>query len=256
MITLLTTLARAQDSEPAPADEQVTVYGEAVERARQEVVDQVVGLGYDRAHRRDDRTVYRNDAAWKGKVVVYDDGRVATRRTGIRGHEVEPIAGTRIRPYFLCVVNLAYCFEAGSWYVAPARWRQTEDAVAKATAAPLEAWGDRMADAALAQKLALLPDALDGLWLRGEPIDGGPALATWEERRAALLAYWDTRTETAWGELVRDAVAGYVRSEVQRGEHPYTAREQADFDARRLSLRPFPWTLDAEPADQPADQRR
>src|SRR5262245_11181072 len=97
--------------------EEIVVIGEAVERARAEVVRQVQDLGYTRVKEKDGRTVMRNEIAYKGKVVLYDDGRLETHRTGFRGKKVEPLAGTRIRPYFLCLVQPTYCFEAGSWYV-------------------------------------------------------------------------------------------------------------------------------------------
>lgn len=254
MLPFAAALAQAADApapepEPAPpVSEEVTVVGEAVEQARQQVIAQVEALGYDKVRRKDDRTVFRDpDTPYHGKVVLYDDGRLATRRTGPAGRKIEPIAGTRVRPYFLCLVDPMYCVSGGSWYVASSKWRQYEDRVVEATAAPLGTLGDRLADQALAAKLEVLPDGLDALWTRGIPLEGGPALVTYEERRAALLDYWDSRTETTWGLAVRELVAGFVRAEVQRGDHPYTAEEQAAFDARRRSAEPFPWSPPPDP---------
>jgi hypothetical protein len=223
-------------------DEEITVWSERVRHAREAVEKEVLALGYDRVRPKDGRTVFVNDTAYKGKVVLFDDGRLETHRTGPRGRALDPIAGTRIRPYFLCAVVPTLCLEAGSWYVAERRWRQTEDAVAEATAKPLVTLGDRLADQALATRLHDLPDQLDALWTRGTPVDGSTAiLATYRERRAALLAFWDTRTETPWGNDVRAGIESFVRAEVQASDHPFTPAEIAAFDEVRTSATPFPW---------------
>ena len=38
-----------------------------------------------------------------------------------------------------------------------------------------------------------------------------------------------------------DAVAAFVRAEVQFSDHPYTADERSTFDQTRHSADPFPW---------------
>src|SRR5688572_10602463 len=93
--------AAAQEPEPSTevADEEIMVYGEAVERARAAVVAELQGMGYDHVRKRDDRLVFLHEQGWKGKVVFYDDGRLATKRRGFSGRELPPIPGTRIRPY-------------------------------------------------------------------------------------------------------------------------------------------------------------
>jgi hypothetical protein len=225
------------------ADEEITVWGDAVDRAKDAVVAEITGLGYTDVRKRDGRTVFLADKGWKGKVVFFDDGRLATRRRGLSVKELEPIGGTRIRPYPLCLIAPTACIDAGSWYVANARWRQNEDAVARATSHELVTLGDRIADASLAESLELLPDRLERLWRDGAPLDGDQILPTFQARRAALLTYWDTRTETLWGRQVREAVAAFVRAEVQFGDHPYTADEQAAFERTKHSVEPFPWSV-------------
>lgn len=242
MILCLVALTASADDGAAPTPaEEITVWGDAVDEARDAVVAEITGLGYTKVRKRDDRTVYLAEQGWKGKVVFWDDGRVATRRRGLSGKKMAPIGGTRIRPYPLCLIMPTACIQAGSWYVSPARWRQNEDAVARATADELVTLGDRIADASLADALATLPDRLETLWRDGTPLDGDAILPTFRERRAVLLAYWDGRTETAWGVQVREAVAAFVRAEVQSSDHPYTAEEQAAFEQTRHSAEPFPW---------------
>lgn len=234
--------ARAADEAGvAVPSEEVIVISEAVEQARAEVVREVESLGYTIRKEKDGRTVLRNEVPYKGKVVVFDDGRLETHRTGFRGRKVEPLPGTRVRPYFLCIVAPTYCLSAGSWYVAPEKWRATEDAVVDQTAAAMEVWSDRIAEAALVEKLEALPGRLEALWAEGAPLDGGPPLDTYAVRRAALLDFWDSRTDTVWGRQVQAQVESFVRAVVQASDEPYTDDEKALFEAHRRSARPFPW---------------
>ncbi len=233
-------LAETPDPEVA---EEITVYGQRIEAARAAVETSLIDLGYDRVKRRDGKTVFRHDENWKGKVVLSDEGVLQVRRTGPRGKEMPPIPGTRVRPYPLCLVAPTACVSMGAWTVSDLRWAQVENRVVDGTASPLVELSDAIADAALAERMEELPDQLDRLWSEGIPLLGGPEarLATSAERRAELLEFWDTRTETEWGQQVRDAVAAFVRGVVQDSDEPYTPEEMARFEATRRSARPFPW---------------
>ncbi len=226
---------------PDPAAEEIVVWGAAVARARDAVESSIVGLGYDRVKDRGDRTVFRSDQAWKGKVVLTDEGTLRTRRTGPTFQEMEPIPGTRFRPYPLCLIMPTACVAAGSWYVSDRRWGQIEDRVADATAAPLTELSEALADRALATTVEQLPDRLEALWVDGTPLVEGPPVATAAERRAALFLYWDTRTETEWGQQVRDVVTAFVLGRVQESDAPFTIEEMAMFQANRRSYEPFPF---------------
>ncbi|MEZ4239109.1 MAG: hypothetical protein R3F59_23745 [Myxococcota bacterium] len=246
LVAALLATAPAAAADP-PVSEEGTVEADRVRAARQAVVDEIVSLGYDRARARDGRTVFVQDAGWKGKVVLYDDGRLATRRRAPRLREPPPLPGTNVPTWMLCAVVPTYCIDAGSVTVSDRRWKQVEDRVARATAAPLGALGDRLADAALQGTLDALPARLDALWAEGRPLEGERPLPTFRARRAALYAFWDTRTETAWGAQVRDIVGSFVRAEVQASDHPFPGWEQEQLDAARRSAAPFPWT----PPDAP-----
>lgn len=251
MWVLLPALASAAPEAPeapvAPASEEVTVWGDpAVQAAREALIGELTGLGYRKLKERDGRLVLVHEQGWKGKVVLYDDGRLATKRTGPAFKELEPIGGTRIRPYPLCVIAPTACVSAGAWVVSERKWRHVEDEVARATAAEVGALSDRMADAALSDTLDALPARLEALWERGEPLDGGPPLPTPEARRAALLAFWESRTDTAWGRQVREAVEGFARGVIQPSGHPFTEAELAAHAARFAGATPF---LAAAPAE-------
>src|SRR5688572_17581273 len=138
--------AALADPPPPPAEEvpsaEIVVWGRAVEEAREAVIERLDALGYDRKRERDGRTVFLNEAAWKGKVVLYDDAYLQVRRTGPRFKKIAPIAGTNIRPYPLCIVMPTACLAAGSFVVSESRWRGIEDDVSGAVAAPLATMGD------------------------------------------------------------------------------------------------------------------
>ena len=241
-----TVVALADEPEPE-VSEEITVLGQRVEAARAEVVSRIVDLGYDRVKDKDGKVVFRADQAWKGKVVLSDDGLLRVRRTGPRPRALEPIPGTRVRPYPLCLVAPTACVQLGAWAVSDRRWAGIEGEVVDGTHVELEALADAMADEALSTRLEALPEQLDALWLQGDSLFyQRPHVATVEARRAELLEYWDTRTETAWGLPVREAVASFVRAVVEAGPTPYTDAEKAAFEARRLSAHPFPWTLSAD----------
>ncbi|MCB9687490.1 MAG: hypothetical protein H6738_04285 [Alphaproteobacteria bacterium] len=246
-------VALAEEPEPA-VSEEITVLGQRVDAARDQVVSRIVDLGYDRVKDKDGKTVFRSpQSPWKGKVVLTDEGTLRVRRTGPRGKKMPTIPGTSIRPYPLCIVAPTACVSMGAWTVSDRRWAGIEASVANATAEDLEALSAAMADEALAGKLEVLPERLDGLWTDGESLFWGrPAVSTVEGRRAELLEFWDTRTETDWGRPVRDAVASFVRAVVEESPTPYTEGEKAAFEARRTSSVPFPWTAgDPEDADLP-----
>jgi hypothetical protein len=248
VVLSLAGLARAEEPAPAPPEpiaEEVTVWGAAVSRARDAVERSIVDLGYDRVKDRGDHKVFRGDQAWKGKVVLSDEGTLRVRRTGPAFREMEPIPGTRFRPYPLCLVVPTACVAMGSWYVSERRWGHVEDHVADATAAPLSTLSEALADQRIATTVEALPDRLSALWTDGTPLEPGPPLATPAERRAALFVFWDTRTETVWGEQVRAAVEAFVLGEVQASPAPFTLEEMAMFQANRRSLEPFPFPAPA-----------
>src|SRR5687767_6969916 len=102
MPSWLVSAALADAPPPPPPEEvpseEIVVWGRAVEEAREAVIEQLDLLGYDKRKERNGRTVFLNDAAWKGKVVLHDDAYLEIRRTGPRFKKIEPIPGTNIRP--------------------------------------------------------------------------------------------------------------------------------------------------------------
>src|SRR5262245_10982736 len=206
MLLLLAVAAPAVGAEPA--GEEITVYGDRlVVEARKKLVEDILALGYDdKIREKSDRVVYVHGENWRGKVVLYDDGRVATKRTG---PAVEPPKGT----WPLCVTQPTHCLKGGAWLVSDRKWAGIVRGVESSTTDAQVELGDRVADAAVHVKVAHLPDQLAALWEQGVPLhEGDPPLATMEARRAAIYEYWRTRTNTVWGHEVQDAVESFVRA--------------------------------------------
>ncbi|MBX2797074.1 MAG: hypothetical protein KTR31_05385 [Myxococcales bacterium] len=228
-----------KDSEPE-ASEEIIVVGDAVEQARQAVIDDLVDLGFDRVRERSGRVVLKHGTTWRGKIVLYEDGFLKHRRQGVRvveGPAKELPKGTRWLP---CIIVPTACVRVGAT-VADRKLNAVRSRTMTAITPQLRTLGDRMADAAVASNLELLPDALEALWIEGRPLGGGSPLATFRARRADLLSFWESRTETKWGEQVRGAVEAYVSEVVQHSDHPFVQREVARFNETTSSSRPFPF---------------
>ena len=128
-------------------------------------------------------------------------------------------AGCLLWP-FLCVRP------AGQLY-SRRRHQGTQDQTMGILDGGVQEWQEALADRAHAEQLEALPDRLQRLWDDGGALTGGGPLSSHRERREALYDYWDSRTETRWGEDVRALVVGFVRSVVQDSPHPFPAEDSA-----------------------------
>lgn len=214
MLSLASLMLFAAAAEPV--DEEITVFGSPrVIQARQDLMDQLTLQGFSKVKRRDGKWVLLQGSKgklglggiWKGKIELHDSGLVQHKRRGLHG--VLPTG-----------------------WVGPRKLGAFRSQTIEAAAPQIRALGDRMADDAVASKLDWLPQALQELWDHGTPIDGGPPLKTHQQRRSALLQYWESRTETVWGQQVRNAVQAFLRGVVQPSEHPFTEEEIAVFNAQ------------------------
>ena len=234
---LLSFFATALAQEPEVSEE--VIVSERVEAARQAVIDELVNLGFDRVKDQGDRVVLKHSTTWKGKILLYDDGYLRHRRQGLRVVEGPAVGlpdGTRWLP---CIIVPTACFEFGAT-VSDAKFSAVEARTLAEIEPELRTLGDRLADAALAANLEALPEGLEALWADGDPlVPGEQTLETYRERRAAILAFWESRTETPWGEAIRGATESFVRGVVQPSDHPFTAAEVARFNEQTSASRPF-----------------
>lgn len=217
--------------------EEVVVYSELLVReARQALVERAAQQGYTQVIERDDKTILRHVATYRGEVVLYDDGRVKIRRQPIQFKA--PGDEKKVGNWLWCAL-LVPCIRPSGQTVSKRRYATYKREAMDAITPQLAEFESRLADYGLSQKIEALPDQMMALWEEGEPLESGPKLQTIDERKAALLQYWDTRTETAWGDRVRATIESFLRGVVQTSETPLTKEELYRFNANRRSLRPL-----------------
>lgn len=217
---------------------ETVIVEDAVRRARDAVIQELTDLGYERRVDRDGRVVLKHRDTWKGKVVLYDDGYIQHRRQGVRiieGPAKELPKGTRWLP---CVIVPTACVRTGLT-VGKRKLDAQRQRTLRAIEPELLELGDRLADASVAEVLMVLPGRLEALWNEGVPLAGSARLSTYRARRAALLDYWESRTETDWGNQIRDAIESFVNGVVQVSDHPFSSREVDRFNERRSTTRAF-----------------
>jgi hypothetical protein len=236
--------AEAQNEEDLDGVEEVLVYGELrVIQARQRVEDRLEAGGYSMDIRKDDRTIYRHVAPYHGKVIIHDDGWMKVRRQGLRveGREWEFAPRNSAKAWALCVVTPWRCVRVGGMLVSHRKFQNYRGEAVEGVGDDVAEWSVRIADLAIDRKLEAFDRTLRRLWTDGVPVEGSGRFGTAAERRAALLDYWASRTETVWGERVRDAVAAFIRGEIQYSSDPFTDEEMAAFNMGKAGRNRFAW---------------
>ncbi len=259
----VTTLAPVGPPPPPPpppgedSDASIVVYGHGleVERARQQLMKELEKEGYTKIIRRDGYTVLRHDDTWSGEVLLYDDGWVRIKRQPV---QIRPIAlpfareGT-VLSWAACLVAPFACVRTSGVFYGKRKFAAVKNRTLSSVEPEIQNLADRVADEATAGTVDALPDRLDALWADGIPLDPGDRqLTSFDDRKAALLDYWDTRSDTPWGDRVRVAVEGFLIGVVQVSDHPFTADEIAAFNVRRQCARALDLS-NPRPAD-PGDE--
>lgn len=258
MLLLLTlvfsTLVQAQDTPSAPdldedetartedmpdqtqpkADAEIIVRGELeVRQAKTALNQQLVDLGYTPRRRKDGRTVYIHEDGWRQKLIMDDDGYVYFRQRPphITGPPETGLAydDWPILPWGTCILFPAACVNVGS---IPRNQRlklKDKERTMVASQDELVRYADALAGEALAVRLyEEVPDLLDSIWLEGEHLEQPELeLPDAASRRKAILEFWISRTDNAYGDAVREVVEAYMVYVVNDSSEPFTAEEIA-----------------------------
>jgi len=209
------------------ADEVIYVDDAAVIRARQEVGFALRDMGYQRKRTRNGREIYVNEIPWKPQVVVDDDGWMVVRRAPptVGKPDLPGIWGGPLG-YLVCVANPTACVHIGGWVISERKLAWHKEAVVSHIEPTMGRYEDAIIDHAFGRRVGEdVPEALIGLWERGEPFVGEQILETPAERRAALIEFWKSRTCNEWGAAVRQVALDFMVYEVHDSEHPFTAAE-------------------------------
>jgi hypothetical protein len=228
---------------PSPEDRatvELTVWGRAaILRARERVEARMGELGWrKRGTRPDGTSVFVGPEAWMGSALISPDGSMRFRRRVVWATPQRTVAGpqTSAIPYADRVVRTGEVDQVTTGGLhGPAsrhKLRGPRARVRQGVEPELVALRVAIAETAIRDVLAALPLRLERLWAEGEPLAGTALLATPEERRAAIVAYWASRPATPEGRLAQRAVVDFVVEVVQRGPHPMTAEELVAAHAR------------------------
>lgn len=221
---------------------EVIVSDQAVQQAKKAVEQDLEAMGYERKRRRGSFTIYDHPTNWKPRVLVHDDGFIVIRRQppkiqrpDIPGAWWDKHSAANWLP---CLTVPTLCVRVGGMVIAPRKLAHQKEAVVEATEDDMRAFVDALTMEALYNRIYEdLPTELDSLWLDGRDPNDGRTLSSFEERRAAILALWTSRTDNEYGDAVREAIELYMVYVVQVSDHPFTDEEIARVNATRTCQR-------------------
>ncbi|MEQ1505623.1 MAG: hypothetical protein ABMB14_25545 [Myxococcota bacterium] len=240
---------------PAPAEPgtiEVVVVGElAIQKARDGVVRDLEGLGYELAGERDGDLVFRPPHPWMGRAVFHRDGTWSFPRPVIgfsaassESYAVDPRYESTTSGTNAIGANTPMEVGAGPWFwllPSSSRLDPVQAKVIAGTRSSVDAYVDVVRRTAGEGTLDALPNRLDALWATGASLTpGGAPLATYAARRAEVLAYWASRADTPEGAAVCAAIEAWLDAVVQASDHPITADERARYQALRIDGRELP----------------
>lgn len=219
---------------------EIWVFGELmVDQAREELIEDLEAQGYTEVKDKGDYLLLRHPSPYMGEMRIYDDGWVRMKRQPVRleAPEVPWAKKNSAGAWATCVLYPPACLKTGGQLVSQRRWYGVQARAIGATEDTIEVYADRVADYRTEETVNELPERLEALWEQGVPLDDGPVLETREARREAVLRYWQSRTDTVWGDRVRLAVEAFLRAEVQTSEWALTDDEITAFNERRTCER-------------------
>lgn len=242
----------AQAQEPAVADDEIVVYRNEdgteeiivhgdllVAQARKQLMHDLQAQGYTDVEDKGDYVRMRHEQAWKGEVRIYDDGWIHVKRQPVQVRSPDlPFAeeGSAVS-WASCLLYPPMCLRPGGALVGRRKWMAVQGRTLGEVSEDAQVLGDRVADRSLEDRVNALPERLYALWVDGVPLSGEEPLPTPQARKQAILDFWDSRTDTIWGDRVRVAVEAFVRAEVQTSATPFTADEIAAYNLKRHCTR-------------------
>jgi hypothetical protein len=184
-----------------------------------------------------------------GQIVIYDDGWVTMQRqpAHVESADVPWARKGSALAWASCVIMPFDCVRIGGLLFSKQKFQGVKTRSLGEAEPDIKNYGDRFADKTTGDTVDAPPVALEALWDDGQPLtDGAPVLESYDARKAAILDFWNSRTDTVWGDRVRLAVEAFIRAEVQGSAHPFTPDEVAAFNRRRNCVRELDLTSDFE----------
>jgi len=222
-----------EEDDEEDADMTIIVIGQQqVRAARDAVIREMEALGWKTRRKRDGRVMMRGPQTWMGKMILNPNGVVdfttpAISFGGPTGVDVDyednprgnmdPQTGSS---------GIAIGFDGQKKAAA------VQAEIRAAVADDLAHWQDMIRKRGFGRMIENLPDRLDAVWTKGEALDGG-SVDTPEAKRASVLDYWASRTDTPEGRLVMRTIEIWLRQVVMNSDHPVTREEAAAAESAR-----------------------
>lgn len=210
---------------------ELIIYGERELARKRGILDtQLREQGYNTVKKKDGRTVYRPDIAWKPSVIIYDEGYMIVRRSPVRFEPwVRGKKENKLR-YLSCIPPfIVLCVRSG-WLVNERRLAHSKEDVIETSMPSFEAWQEQIIAQATQNRLQNeVPLQLDSLWLDGRSlVDSEQIFESITDRKSELLQFWESRTCTPEGEQVRILIEDYILYEIQNSEYAFSKTELAE----------------------------
>lgn len=225
------------DDEDSGPDLTIVVIGEQqVRAARDEVVRAMETLGWKSRRKSDGRVVFRGPEPWMGKMILSPNGLVdfttpAIAWGGSTGVDVE-YQDTPRNPFDpqTGAAGASLGFDGK-------KKAQAVQAEIRAEVGPaLEEYQTTIRRRGFGRTLEDLPGRLDALWTAGEGLDGS-TVSDPAARRAQVLDYWASRTDTPEGRAVCRTIEIWLRETVMTSSDPVTPEEAEAAEGRRTDGR-------------------
>jgi hypothetical protein len=239
----------APPAEAAAPEGTIIVEADALKRAMAQISAALAAEGFERQRDDGDSTVFLNRDTWKGRVRVFDDGYWLWEHQPTRAHAPGQDWGDEGPgwTYALCVVAPTSCLSPSSRLVSVSDGRKLalyQEQIALTVHDPVEALRKLREAEGRRDRLANgIPADCAAIW-------SDPKLSA-IERRAALFAFWDSRTDTPAGRDAQVAIVAWIDDTVQASADAFTAAEVDAVNARRSSAALFDPGIPLSPPPAP-----
>ena len=224
------------DEPPAQVYEIEVISEQEVKRRRNDVERAVEDLGYQSDGWRRGYEVFLHPVPWKPEVWVGEHGTVRLKRRRVHFRLPEIGGGAwgwvPVRA-MACVLAPTACVRVGGQVISERKLRAHKEDVLEKSHPQVVSWQDALATNATNELMDHLPTDLEALWEDGVHPETGAIVASPDERRAIILEMWLHKANNRWGRAVREVIGDFLRHVVQDSDHPVTAAELADVNARR-----------------------
>lgn len=222
------------DGDGQPDYINITVVGAALADARDKVVRELEKLGWKSRRLKDGRILFRGPEGWMGKATLRPSGDLDFSIPAIAFPGPSQSGGTYD---YNRATDDGYLGGNQGLSSTPFPGKEKVAAVQAEVRAAIHDdvlhYREVLQHAYFSKYISELPTRLEALWEQGESLDGGKPITDPAARRAALLDFWSTRTDTPEGRTVSRSLEIFLREVVMDSATPVTREEASAAELRR-----------------------